>query len=289
MPEGPEIFLASRAVHAAVARQPIELTLLHPALKPQARALRGLQVARVHARSKAMLTEFSNGMVLYSHNQLYGEWVVHSKDEALLKRQVRLVIRTAQHQVVLYSATDFAWLQAGAEQAHPYIAKLGPEVLDSAVSAADIAKRLAQFPRRVMADALLDQHVLAGLGNYLRADVLFVARVDPLCKIGSLTAAQLLRVGKACKLLTQRSVRQAGVTRPWAQYVKSKATVTTTGATTGASATAAAKTNSGYEAARFYAFDREAAPCWDCATPIARVTQGGRGLFFCPTCQNQRD
>ncbi len=267
MPEGPEIFLASRAVHDAVAKQPIKLELLHPSLKPKARALRDVSIVRVRARSKAMLTEFSNGLVLYSHNQLYGEWVVHARGEALLKRQVRLVIHTAQHQVVLYSATDFSWLQAGAEHAHPYIAKLGPEVLDAGVSAGQIAKRLAQFPRRVIADALLDQHVLAGLGNYLRADILFVARIDPLRKIGSLTPAELLRVAKACKLLTQRSVQRAGVTRPWAQYL-------------------ATRSGLGYEASRFYAFDREGAPCWDCAVPIARMTQGGRGLFFCPQCQN---
>jgi endonuclease VIII len=267
MPEGPEIFLASRAVHAAVIDQPIRLELLHPALKPKARELRGASVVRVHARSKAMLTEFSNGLVLYSHNQLYGEWVLHKAGESLLKRQVRLVMHTAQHQVVLYSATDFAWLQSGQEHAHPYIAKLGPKVLDAEVSARHIAQRLAQFPRRVIADALLDQHVLAGLGNYLRADILFVARVDPLCKIGSLTHADLLRVGKACKLLTKRSVERAGVTRPWAQYL-------------------ATRSGLGYEASRFYAFDREGAPCWDCAAPIARVTQGGRGLFFCPQCQN---
>ncbi len=291
MPEGPEIFLASRAVHAAVAHQPIQLTLLHPSLKPQARALRGVSIARVYARSKAMLTEFSNGVVLYSHNQLYGEWVVHAKDDALLNRQVRLVIRTAAHQVVLYSATDFAWLQAGAEHAHPYIAKLGPEVLEPAVSAAQIARRLAQFPRRVIADALLDQHVLAGLGNYLRADILFVARVDPLCKIGSLTAVQLLRVAKACKQLTQRSVRRAGVTRPWSQYLASLAIAgmnSSAAKAAGAGAgtrTVAAEHSASYESARFYAFDREGAPCWECAVPIARLKQGGRGLFFCPQCQ----
>jgi endonuclease VIII len=268
MPEGPEIFLASRAVHAAVAKQPVTLELLHPALKAKARPLQGASIARVHARSKAMLTEFSNGMVLYSHNQLYGEWVVHTLGEALLNRQVRLVIRTAQHQVVLYSATDFAWLQAGQEKAHPYIAKLGPEVLDAAVSAQHLAKRLAQFPRRVIADALLDQHVLAGLGNYLRADILFVARVAPLRKIGSLTHADLLRVGKACKLLTKRSVERGGVTRPWVQYM-------------------ATRSGLNYEAARFYAFDREGSPCWDCAQPIVRIAHSGRGLFFCPKCQCQ--
>jgi len=100
-----------------------------------------------------MLTEFSNGIVLYSHNQLYGEWVVHKTDEPLLSKQARLIITTAQHQTVLYSATDFAWLKAGREHEHPYIAKLGPEVLSSEVNAAQIADRLAQFPRRTIAHA----------------------------------------------------------------------------------------------------------------------------------------
>lgn len=277
MPEGPEIFLASQAVHAAVAGQPITLQLLHPALEARARALRNTSIVRVHARSKAMLTEFSNGVVLYSHNQLYGEWVVHAVGEALLNRQVRLVISTARHRVVLYSATDFAWLHAGRENAHPYIAKLGPEVLNEGVSAQQVALRLAQFPRRVIADALLDQHVIAGLGNYLRADILWVARIDPLCKIAALTHADLVRIGKACKQLTQRSVRQGGVTRPWAQYVAARASLAGVG-TIG---------SRGYEAARFYAFDREDAPCWACAAPIARTTQGGRALYYCPQCQNR--
>jgi endonuclease VIII len=267
MPEGPEIFLAARAVHEAVSEQPCSIKLLYPAIAPKARSLRGVRIRRVYARSKAMLTEFANGVVLYSHNQLYGEWVVHAAGEPLLKRQVRLVINTAKHQTVLYSATDFAWLKAGNEHEHPYIAKLGPEVLSTQVSAAHIAQRLAQFPRRVIADALLDQHVLAGLGNYLRADILLVARINPLRKISSLAPQELLRIGKATKTLTQRSVQRQGVVRPWAQYQ------------------AARKSGADYEAARFYAFDREDAPCWECSTPITRITHSGRGLFYCPACQ----
>ena len=269
MPEGPEIFLAARAVHAAVALQPNALELHHPVLAAKARSLRDVPIARVHARSKAMLTELANGVVLYSHNQLYGEWVVHRAGEPLLAKQVRLVIRTAQHQTVLYSATDFAWLQAGSEHAHPYIAKLGPEVLDAQVTAQHIARRLAMFPRRVIADALLDQHVIAGLGNYLRADILLLARINPLRKIGTLSQPELLRIAKACKTLTQRSVRRNGVVRPWAQYLAARAA------------------GAAFEAARFYAFDRQGAPCWDCATPIERVLQGGRGPFFCPACQGR--
>jgi endonuclease VIII len=267
MPEGPEIFLAARAVHTAVADQPVDVALHHPQLKPRARSLRGVPIVRVHARSKAMLTEFANGAVLYSHNQLYGEWVVHAVNQPLLTKQIRLVISTAQHRVVLYSATDFAWLKAGHEHLHPYIAKLGPEVLNSQVTAAQIAQRLAQFPRRVIADALLDQHVVAGLGNYLRADILLVAQINPLRKIATLSTAELACIAKACKTLTQRSVQRNGVVRPWAHYLASR------------------KAGLGYEAARFYAFDREGAPCWQCATPIARTMQGGRGLFYCSACQ----
>jgi endonuclease VIII len=267
MPEGPEIFLAARAVHAALAHQPCTLELRYPPLAAKAGDLRGVPITRVHARSKAMLTEFANGTVLYSHNQLYGEWVVHKAGEPLLAKQIRLIITTQKHQTVLYSATNFAWLKAGSEDQHPYIAKLGPEVLGPQVTALHIAQRLASFPRRVIADALLDQQVLAGLGNYLRADILLAARIYPLWKIGTLSSAQLLRIGKLCKTLTQRSVQRAGVVRPWAQYL------------------AARKAGAGFEDARFYAFDRQGAPCWECATPIVRVLQGGRGLFYCPQCQ----
>jgi endonuclease VIII len=268
VPEGPEIARAARAVHAAVAQQACEITLLHPKIKFKQRRLRGAHIVQVHARSKAMLTEFSTGDVLYSHNQLYGEWVVHDATDALKPKQVRLIIRTAHHQAVLYSATDFAWLKTGREHLHPYIAKLGPDVLDQRVTAQQIAAQLARFPRRIIADALLDQGVLAGLGNYLRADILFVAAVNPLMRIGKLTRTELLRIARACQQITQRSVRHDGVTRPFAHYRASRAQ------------------GLDYEAARFHVFDRAGQPCWHCDTPIRRSTQGGRGLFFCPVCQD---
>ena len=280
MPEGPEIYRAAQAVHQAVAQQPIRLELRHPALAAKARLLRGVMITRVSARSKAMLTEFANGWVLYSHNQLYGEWRVHGAGEPLADKQVRLVIHTPTQRAVLYSATDLVWLRAGHENEHPYIAKLGPEVLHDSVTALHIAEQLAQYPRRVVADALLDQQVVAGLGNYLRADILFVARIDPLRKIGSLSPAELLRIGKACKTLTERSVRQAGVVRPWAQYRAAQRN-----APAEYDAKSGANYGAAYEAARFYTFDRADAPCWTCATPIVRSTQGGRGLFFCTVCQ----
>ncbi len=276
MPEGPEIFRAARALQEAVANQPIRLVLSYPKLRSRAKILSGVPIVRVRARSKAILTEFADGTVLYSHNQLYGEWRVHAPDEPLASRQVRLSIETASARAVLYSATDFAWLRAGAESSHPYIAKLGPEVLSDHVTAKMLTRRLGEFPGRTIADALLDQNVIAGLGNYLRADVLFVAGVDPLARIGQLAPTALMSIATACKKLTARSVKQCGVVRPLAEYIASHQD----------KANHRERGGGAYEASRFYVYSREGKACWRCDCKIQRVTQAGRGLFFCKVCQS---
>jgi endonuclease VIII len=268
MPEGPEIFLAARKVHDAVAGQSVNVQFLYPKSQPiQQQWPKRVRISRVYARSKAMLTEFEHDVVLYSHNQLYGQWVVHKKSEPLLPKQVRLIFETDQAKVVLYSATDFKWLKRGHEKEHPYLAKLGPDVLEVSVTAAKVSQRLSEYPKRVIADALLNQQVVAGLGNYLRADILFTAKINPLLKIGALTEKQLKLVGQVAKQLTQRSVKNNGVVRPMSKYRHSL------------------RQGLDYEQARFFAFDREGLPCWECGTTIARVEQGGRGLFYCPSCQ----
>ena len=267
MPEGPEIRRAAQAVHHGIAGQPLRMMLAHPALAPMTRALRGATVESVSARSKAMLTRFSTGDVLYSHNQLYGEWVVDRPDEPLRSRAIRLVLETSAQRAVLYSATDFAWLRHGVENAHPYIAKLGPEVLDDATTVRDIAARLAQFPRRRIADALLDQQVLAGLGNYLRSEIAFVAKLNPWRRLGELSDAERHRLAKAVHDITHRSFRTEGVCVPNAMYRAQRQL----GAT--------------FEAARFFVFDRAQQPCRECGATIERATLGGRKLFVCVACQ----
>jgi endonuclease-8 len=267
MPEGPEIRRAAQAVHRGIAGQPLRMTLAHPALAPMTRALRGATVEAVSSRSKAMLTRFSTGDVLYSHNQLYGQWVVDRPDEPLRSRAIRLVLETSAQRAVLYSATDFAWLRHGEEDAHPYIAKLGPEVLDDATTVRDIAARLAQFPRRRIADALLDQQVLAGLGNYLRSEIAFVAKLNPWRRLGDLSDAERHRLAKATHDITHRSFRTDGVCVPNASYRAQR------------------QQGASFEAARFFVFDRAQQPCRECGATIERATLGGRKLFVCVACQ----
>ena len=244
MPEGPEIRRAAQAVHRGIAGQPVRMTLAHPALAPMERALRGASVESVSARSKAMLTRFSTGDVLYSHNQLYGEWVVDRPDEPLRTRAIRLVLETSAQRAVLYSATDFAWLRHGKEAVHPYIAKLGPEVLDDATTVRDIAVRLSQFPRRRIADALLDQQVLAGLGNYLRSEVLFAARVLPERRPQDLSATEIRKLARELLAIPRRSYATRGIEPA-----------------EGMRADYLTDTPAGF---RFAVFDREGRPCPAC-------------------------
>jgi endonuclease-8 len=267
MPEGPEIRRAAQALQAALVEQPLRLVFSHPVLQPRERNLRGATITAVRSRSKAMLTQFSNGDVLFSHNQLYGEWVIGAHDEPLLGRAIRLIFETPVQRAVLYSATDFAWLRQGAEALHPYLAKLGPEVLDEAVTVRDIAARLAQFPRRRLADALLDQQVLAGLGNYLRSEILFVAGLHPWRRLGELNDGQRHRLALTIHELTVRSFRTDGVCVPEADYRRFR------------------QAGADYEAARFFVFDREGMPCRTCGQRIERAALGGRGVFFCIACQ----
>lgn len=268
MPEGPDIRRAAQALHQGIAGRPVRLTLAHPKLEPMTRALHGATVEAVASRSKAMLTRFSTGDVLYSHNQLYGEWVVDRPDEPLRRRAIRLVLETPARRAVLYSATDFAWLKHGDEAAHPYIAKLGPEVLDDATTVRDIAARLALFPRRRIAEALLDQQVLAGLGNYLRSEIAFVARLNPWRRLGALTDAERQRLAQAIHDVTHRRFRTDGVCVPTALYRAQR------------------QLGASFEAARFFVFDRAQQPCRDCGATIERAMLGGRKLFVCVACQS---
>ena len=143
----------------------------------------GRKVKRVRPRGKALLTELSD-LAIYSHNQLYGRWFVVERGEELQTgRQLRLALHTRRHACLLYSASDIEVLRAGDVESHSFISKLGPDVLDEATTDQTIATRYAepQFQGRQLGSLLLDQGFLAGLGNYLRSEILFCARASIPC------------------------------------------------------------------------------------------------------------
>ena len=125
MPEGPEVRREADAIARALRGRPIvRADYRVPGLHDRARVLEGARVTRAWSRGKAMLIAFDTGLVHYSHNQLYGRWVVAPADrEPDAGRTVRVVLATTRRAAILYSATDVALIAHADLEAHPFLAR----------------------------------------------------------------------------------------------------------------------------------------------------------------------
>lgn len=271
MPEGPEIRRAAdRIAKVLVGREVVDVYLGLPRLKRFAPRLRGSVVVEVDTRGKAMLTRFDNGLTLYSHNQLYGVWMTAARNRPPeTGRNLRVALHTATRSALLYSASDIEILTDPEIADHPFLNRIGPDVLDRGVASADVAHRLQQdgFRNRSLGSLYLDQSFLAGIGNYLRSEILFAAGVHHLDRPAALDAVTRLRLARATLRLSRRSYRTRGITLSpsIAQRLRGQGLP--------------------YERHRFWVFGREGLACHKCGTPVERVAVASRGLYFCPHCQ----
>lgn len=271
MPEGPEIRRAADRIEKQLLGGPIEdAWFALDELKLHAASLIGKSVYRVDTRGKAMLIRFSDQRVLYSHNQLYGVWKCHrAMTEPTTRRSLRARLVVQGRAASLYSASDISMWDADALHQHPFLARLGPDVLSEPVNINTVAERLAlpAFHRRGVGGLLLDQSFIAGLGNYLRSEILFFAALPPKLRAYSLGDAQIQQLSRHIVEVTWKAYHQAGVTNA-SQWIKK--------------AKDQGETRRQW---RFAVFAREGLPCHRCATPVERMTLGSRRLYFCPSCQ----
>ncbi|MEB3213763.1 MAG: endonuclease VIII [Leptolyngbyaceae bacterium] len=271
MPEGPEIKRSADAIAQAIAHQPItELFFAFDHLKSFEETLAASKVMAVEPRGKALLTRFENQLNIYSHNQLYGVWMVrkaHSYPST--NRQLRLAIHTQKKSALLYSASDIEVLHDDELAAHPFLSRIGPDVLAPDTSVEQVAQRLMdkEFYRRRLTTLLLDQHFLSGLGNYLRSEILFAAGVHPSMRPVDCTEEQIKRLAEWAIALPRQSYETGGITNDLERVAQLKEQ---------------GVKRSQY---RFYVFNRESRPCYQCDTPIIKEVTGGRRYYFCPVCQ----
>jgi endonuclease-8 len=271
MPEGPEIRRAAdelaKAVEGRVAEQ---VWFGLPALKCQESRLSGRQIQSVETHGKAMLTRFEGGLNIYSHNQLYGRWIIMPVGEMPeTNRQLRLAIHNRDHSALLYSASDIEVLKDDELAQHPFLKKLGPDLLTNRFSVAEIETRLgfAKFRRRQLGTLLIDQSFVAGIGNYLRCEILFVAGLAPNMKLAECSPTELQKLAAVIDQLVWQSYKTAGITNELSRAERLMAE----GAT--------------FEEARFHLFRREGLPCYRCGTAIVKVKMNSQPTFLCPQCQ----
>ena len=280
MPELPEVetvrrglepVMTGRVIVAADVRRP---GLRWPFPERMAERLTGATVTGLGRRSKYLLIGLDRGETLIVHLGMSGRMLVsgeilgdfhHAHPAPLAHDHVVLDLeggaRVTMNDARRFGAMDL-WPSAGIE-GHRLLAGLGPEPLGNAFDAAYLASRFAGRRMPVKA-ALLDQRIVAGLGNIYVCEALWRAGIGPARLAGTLGEPELAALTVAIRAVLADAIAAGGSSlRDYRQ----------------------ADGELGYFQHSFAVYGREGAPCPRCGGEIARIVQSGRSSFFCPACQ----
>ena len=269
MPEGPETRrTADRLLQALKSLPAKAVNFSFEHLRRYEHVLSGQSIIDVESRGKAILIHFNNDLSIYTHNQLYGRWVVRKPYHyPKTNRQLRLAIHNENQSALLYSASEIEVLTPAQIAVHRYLAKLGPDVLRATPQ--EVLARLQdqKHRRRQLSGLLLDQGFFAGIGNYLRSEILFIAGLHPHGRPVDCSGEQLERLAVAVVTTPQQSYRHNGITNDLEQVRVLKAE---------------GQKRSQY---RHWVFGRANQPCRLCGQAIAKEVAAGRRVYFCLFCQ----
>jgi endonuclease VIII len=278
MSEGPEVKRAAVRLNEALAGETIrEIEAHHKKilewLERAPDALIGRTILCVQSIGKHILFDLDNGSHLHNHLLMFGSWRIYGA-RSNIERDPRImeIIRTDKHRAVLRGGSVFELLPAGTLEKHPSIKKLGPDVLGESFDEKLALKNLKKQPDTEIGVALLDQEILAGIGNYLKSEILFLTRTNPRARISELSDKELREILRVSREVTRFSFENSSYTVPpeiRARLDEQGMSPYTVGR-------------------RHYVFRRTNKPCWTCGTPIRQFRQGpgkGRVTYACPNCQ----
>jgi endonuclease VIII len=208
MAEGDTILRVARRIEAAIGGE----TIAAAAPNPRGRVagierLDGRRLERAEARGKNLLLHFGE-LVLHSHLGMSGAWHVHRRGGASRKPRSSAwaILAAADREAVQFGGPTLRLIPAARVSRDPQLARLGPDVLASTFDAGVVVRAMRADPSRSLGDALLDQALVAGIGNIFKSEACFVARVDPWRPIGELGEEDLHAVLQAARELMQQAV-----------------------------------------------------------------------------------
>ncbi|MGH9311077.1 MAG: DNA-formamidopyrimidine glycosylase family protein [Vicinamibacterales bacterium] len=273
MPEGDTIFRAARTLHRALAgKKVVAFESVFPALTRVHvdTPLTGQAVDSVSASGKHLLMRFSGGLVLRTHMRMNGSWHIYRPGERWQRsrRDMRIVVSTADFVAVGFNIPVAEFITARNLPRHEELRRLGPDLLSDRFDTIEALARMRARGHELVADVLLNQRVMAGIGNVYKSEVLFACRVSPFAPIGALDD-QVLQ----CLIDTARRYLAANV-KP------GRAPMTTY---------AGLRRTSGRDnpRERLWVYGRVGLPCRRCGTPISLKKHGpaARLTYWCSRCQ----
>jgi formamidopyrimidine-DNA glycosylase len=229
--------------------------------------LQGERVSRLGRRGKYLIVEFESGRHLLIHLRMTGN-VQHPAVGGLgADPYRRAVVRLDDGSDVAYRDVrrfgTWELLEPGEREDYFAARRLGGEPLDRGFTTASLERAFANRRAPVKA-ALLDQRAAAGVGNIYADEALWRARIHPLRPAGTLSREELAALRTAVRQVLQTGIARQG------------ATLRDYRAPDGAQ---------GSMQDRFRVYGRTGEPCPRCGTPIEKIRAGGRGTWFCPSCQ----
>ena len=269
MPELPEVETTVRGLRPILAGQRIarfataRADLRRPFPPDLAQRLTGATVTTLDRRAKYGLIDTDRGDTLIFHLGMSGRWRV---DPATPLPHDHVTIDTdAGHRVVLNDPRRFGsldlWPTADLS-AFPAFRALGPEPLGAAFTGAYLHAALAGRIASIKA-MLLDQRIVAGLGNIYVCEALFLARISPRRMAGRISLRRLDRLAAAVRAVLAAAIEAGGSSLR--DYARPDGEL-------------------GYFSKQFAVYGREGAPC-ACGGTVRRYADGGRSTFWCPHCQ----
>jgi DNA-formamidopyrimidine glycosylase len=263
MPEGPQVARWIASLQALVGEPLLEVHL-PKRWQHQIPELLGQTIVSARAHGKHMLLELSGGLTLHCHALLYGSWQVGAPGMELRKpeRLVRVRLRTPGHEAVFYNGPIVELLTPAEATEHHALPKLGPDLLHERFDRDEAAHRAVAAGDREVGDVVLDQAVMAGIGNIYKSEGLFLAGIHPRRPASGLSRAEWDRLWDVLVPIMQAASLPGGrmIRLPPEHEVAGH---------------------------RKWVYRRRGKPCLRCGTPIEMIRQGQlqRMTFFCPRCQ----
>jgi endonuclease-8 len=279
MPEGDTIFRTARALGRALAGKPItSFRSTFPLLTRfnDDTPLAGQLVESVEPRGKWLLIQFSGGGTLATHLLMNGSWHIYRPGERWQQPRgnMRIVIENSDYIAVGFRVPVARMHTALSLLRDTKIPRPACDVLNPEFDAVAAERRILAYSSEEIADVLLHQEVLAGVGNVFKSEICFVTAVNPLCKVGSLSREQVTALIAAAQKLVAANVLE-----------DSGDSIVTYG---GRKRRTTHESDPGES---LWVYGRKGEPCRRCGEPIRRRIQGpdARVTFWCPRCQPMPD
>ena len=237
----------------------------HTAMK----SLNGLSFSRVEAKGKHLLMHLEDGQVLHSHMGMTGSWHIYTRHEpwnkapqsAALTLQVQRAELPGDYKVVCFSPRTLELLTATQFRRHPYLRRLGPDLMLPEFDANTILARFRVHGLTPIGEAVMNQTIVCGIGNVYKSECLFLSKISPFRLTSQLTDEQVLLVAKTAQDLMHQNTQ--GHPR---------------------------QTRRSGDGERMWVYGRRGKACFRCGNSIQMSRQGdlGRSTYWCPGCQEQQ-